>query len=89
MTFVTNMIQHNAQALAMVDLTMGRPLDPKMEQLAEAIRATQGPEIETMTDWLTDWDETVPETMRDHGNVGHDQGDVVGAMGGMDSDLPA
>jgi uncharacterized protein (DUF305 family) len=81
-TFATDMIQHHAQALAMVDLTVGRTLDPEVQQLAEDIRDAQGPEIETMTDWLQDWDEEVPETIRDHSNSGHDMGD----MG--DSDMP-
>ena len=75
--FATDMIQHHAQALVMVDLTAGRELDPRVQQLAEDIRAAQGPEIEQMTDWLTAWDEEVPETMRDHANAGgHDMDDM-------------
>lgn len=64
--FATDMIQHHAQALAMVDQTIGRRLDPEVTSLAEDIRAAQGPEIEAMVDWLTDWEEPVPATMRDH-----------------------
>ena len=87
--FSTDMIQHHAQALAMVDLTMNRPLDPQVQRLAEEIREAQAPEIEMFTDWLVEWDEEVPETVRDHGNAGHD----MGAMGDstddpMDSDMP-
>ena len=48
--FASDMIQHHSQALAMVDMTMGRQLDPEVQQLAEDIRAAQGPEIEQMTD---------------------------------------
>ena len=70
--FATDMIQHHAQALAMVDLTMGRDLDPEVEALAEEIRAAQAPEIESMSDWLQEWGEQVPETVRDHANAGHD-----------------
>lgn len=80
--FATDMIQHHAQALQMVDLTIGRTLDPEVQQLAEDIRAAQAPEIEQMTDWLTDWDEPVPETVRDHANA-HGDGDME-----MDSDMP-
>uniref|UniRef100_UPI00356274D3 DUF305 domain-containing protein n=1 Tax=Nocardioides sp. TaxID=35761 RepID=UPI00356274D3 len=41
-----------------------------------------GPEIEQMTTWLTEWDQPIPETARDHSNS-HD------GMGmGMDSDMP-
>ena len=91
--FATDMIQHHAQALSMVDLTMDRPLDPEVEALAEQIRAAQAPEIEQMVDWLTSWGEEVPETVRDHSNAGHDMGDMDGMdmgddMGGMDSDMP-
>lgn len=82
--FATDMIQHHAQALSMVDLTMGRPLDPEVERLAEDIRAAQGPEIETMSDWLTEWGEEVPPTMRDHSHAGHDTDGMGGSMEGMD-----
>lgn len=88
--FASDMIQHHAQALSMVDLTAGRPLDPEVQRLAEDIRAAQTPEIEVMADWLTAWDEEVPPTMRDHSNAGHDaHGDVSEQMEGMeDSDMP-
>jgi uncharacterized protein (DUF305 family) len=86
--FSSNMLQHHAQALSMVDLTLGRPLDPEVAELAEQIRAAQAPEIETFTDWLTEWDEEIPETMRDHANAGHDEGHVGESMEGMDADMP-
>lgn len=77
--FAQEMIQHHAQALVMVDMTAGRDLDPEVAALTEQIRAAQAPEIETMTDWLTEWGEEVPATMRDHANAHGD-----GAMGGGD-----
>lgn len=82
--FATEMMQHHAQALAMVDLTVGRELDPEVAGLAEEIRAAQGPEIEQMVDWLTEWGEPIPQTVRDHANAhgGHGEGT------GMDSDMP-
>lgn len=87
--FASDMIQHHAQALSMVDLTMGRPLDPEVEALAEDIRAAQSPEIETMSDWLTAWGEEVPPTMRDHSNAGHDMEGMGESMEGMeDSEMP-
>lgn len=67
--FASDMIQHHAQALAMVDMAVGRSLDPELETLVEAIRMAQGPEIETMSDWLQDWGEPVPATVRDHVNA--------------------
>ena len=86
--FATDMIQHHAQALSMVDLTVDRTLDPEVQQLAEAIRAAQGPEIETMSDWLQEWNQEVPETMRDHSNAGHDMEGMGDSMDGLDSDMP-
>ena len=79
--FASDMIQHHAQALVMVDLTMGRELDPEVAALTEEIRAAQAPEIETMADWLEEWDEPVPETSRDHVNAHGDGGE-------MDTDMP-
>ncbi|MGB0099537.1 MAG: DUF305 domain-containing protein [Nocardioides sp.] len=87
--FATEMIQHHAQALSMVDLADGRPLDPEVHQLADEIRAAQSPEIETMSSWLTAWDEEVPATMRDHSNAGHHAGgDISEQMEGMETDMP-
>ena len=83
-TFSTDMIQHHAQALSMVDLTLDRPLDPEVQSLAEEIRDAQGPEIETMADWLTAWGEEVPATMRDHVNSGHDTDDMSDDMDDVD-----
>lgn len=80
--FATAMIQHHAQALSMVDLTVGRDLPAEMTTLAEQIRMDQSVEIETMVDWLTDWDQSVPETVRDHANA-HGDGEVE-----MDPDMP-
>lgn len=86
--FATDMIQHHAQALSMVDLTVDRTLDPEVQQLADGIREAQGPEIETMSDWLQQWDEEIPATMRDHSNAGHDMEGMGDSMDGLDSDMP-
>jgi uncharacterized protein (DUF305 family) len=89
--FATDMIQHHAQALLMVDLTLGRPMGEEVHGLAEEIRAAQGPEIEAMARWLTDWDEDIPETVRDHANadkpmdeMDHGDGDMPGMMSAED-----
>lgn len=84
--FAGDMIQHHAQALSMVDLTMDRRLDPEVQALADDIRAAQAPEIERMSDWLEEWGEEIPETVRDHANAhgdGHDAGATGGDMPGM------
>jgi uncharacterized protein (DUF305 family) len=42
-----------------------------------------------MADWLTEWGEEVPETMRDHANAGHDMGDMSDTMDDMGhGDMP-
>lgn len=70
-TFASEMVQHHAQALVMVDLTVGRELDPAFQRLTESIRDTQAPQIEVMADWLVGWGEEVPATDRDHVNAEH------------------
>jgi uncharacterized protein (DUF305 family) len=84
--FATAMIPHHAQALVMVDMTRGRELSGHMQQLTDQIQAAQGPEIEKMVDWLTAWDEPVPETMRDHVNAEDSDGMGGHDMGGMDDE---
>lgn len=82
-TFATSMIPHHQQALEMVDLTTGRTLDPAVQELAGQIRTAQTPEIDTMSDWLTDWHKPVPAAT----GTGDDSHD----MGGMDmgsQDMP-
>lgn len=86
-TFATEMIPHHAQALEMVDLTVGRSLSPGTTELAEQIRAAQAPEIEQLSDWLVDWDQPVPETSRDHINAGHGDGHDSDS-GSLDHDMP-
>lgn len=88
--FASDMLPHHAQALSMVDLTLDRSLSPEVQQLADEIRTAQAGEIELFADWLTDWDEEVPETVRDHVNAGHDMADMDHgeSMEGMDSDMP-
>ena len=80
--FASDMLQHHAQALAMVDLTVGRDLDPDLAALAEEIRSAQAPEIATFTQWLTDWGLPIPETVRDHANAhANDQTELEESQG--------
>lgn len=86
--FATEMIQHHAQALQMVDLTLGRSLEPEVQTLAEAILGAQGPEIEMMTTWLTEWGQPIPSTSRDHVNAdgGHDAADMPDMPGMLNAE---
>lgn len=59
--FAAGMIPHHAQALEMVEMADGRPLDPEVQELAAAIEEAQAPEIETLTGWLEAWEAEVPD----------------------------
>jgi uncharacterized protein (DUF305 family) len=82
-TFATEMIPHHAQALLMVDMAASRDASPRFSSLLDQIRAAQTPEIEQMTDWLEDWDQPVPDTGREHGDMGHDSGGAGTGLDGM------
>jgi uncharacterized protein (DUF305 family) len=79
-TFATDMIPHHAQALSLVDLTLGRDVSPELLSLSEQVRDTRSAEIEQMADWLEEWGQPVPETSRDHLNAeGHGDDDGTDA----------
>ena len=71
-TFVTEMIPHHQQAVEMAELAADRAQSAEVRQLAEDIEAAQGPEIETMTQWLKDWGQETPSGSMDHGDMGHE-----------------
>ena len=80
-TFVQGMIPHHRGALAMAQMADGRAEDPRVTELAHRIEAAQEPEIETMTGWLEEWGEPLPEEAGDSmGSMDHGSMD----MGGMD-----
>ena len=96
--FATAMIEHHAQAIQMANFTIGREgLDPQVAGLAEQIRITQTEEIDTMSAWLEEWGEPVPETGFATGD-GHthsedsgseDHGDMPGMASGAALDALA
>ena len=59
--FAQGMIPHHAQAIQMADIALEVSTNPDVTALAEQIKAAQSPEIDQMTTWLTDWDQTVPD----------------------------
>lgn len=57
--FAQMMLPHHEQAVEMSEIMLAKTgMDPKIETLAQDIKAAQGPEIQKMTDWLTGWDES-------------------------------
>lgn len=79
--FAQGMIPHHAQAVDMAEMALQKADDPAVKDLAEQVAAAQEPEIETMTGWLRDWDEEVPDA-DDHD---HGSGDMAGMTGMMTS----
>lgn len=73
-SFAQEMIPHHRQAVMMASLATTNDAGPEVADLADRIAEAQGPEIETMTGWLEDWDEQV---MGSRGTGG------TGGMGGM------
>jgi uncharacterized protein (DUF305 family) len=62
--FAQMMIPHHTQAVTMSEIILAKTDIPaEVTALATQIKAAQGPEIETMTGWLTGWNEPtqVPE----------------------------
>jgi uncharacterized protein (DUF305 family) len=56
--FAQMMIPHHKQAVEMSDIMLKKQdLNPEVAALATKIKAEQGPEIEKLTKWLSDWDE--------------------------------
>ncbi len=55
-TFAQHMIPHHQQAIQMSDMVLGKQgIDPRVVTLAQQIKAAQGPEIEQMQTWLSQW----------------------------------
>lgn len=55
--FAQMMIPHHEQAIEMSDLILAKEgVDAEVVELAEEIKAAQGPEIEQMESWLEEWD---------------------------------
>lgn len=76
-TFAQQMIPHHQQAIEMAQMAAAQAESPEVKDLAADIEAAQGPEIETLTGWLEDWDEEVPDSMSDmEGDMGHDMSDM-------------
>lgn len=59
--FAQAMIPHHQQAVEMAQLADERAGSDEVRDLAADIETAQGPEIETMTGWLEDWDAEVPD----------------------------
>ncbi|MEV7606500.1 DUF305 domain-containing protein [Paenarthrobacter sp. NPDC089322] len=69
--FARMMIPHHAQAVEMSDIMLAKQDVPAaVIDLAERIKAAQGPEIEKMTGWLQSWNESATMSAGGHGGHG-------------------
>lgn len=71
--FVTMMIPHHQQAIEMAEVVLAKDeVDPRVVDLAERIKAAQGPEIALMQGWLEDWG--IPYDADASDGMGHGDG---------------
>lgn len=65
--FAMNMVAHHTQAIEMADVLLSKDgVDTQVVELAQNIKAAQGPEIATMNEWLDAWGASGMSGM-DHG----------------------
>jgi uncharacterized protein (DUF305 family) len=81
-TFAQMMIVHHQQAVEMAALAEGRAGDAEVKTLAGKISAAQGPEIATMSGWLSTWGR--PTTAPDGGGHGCGHESMPGMMSDAD-----
>jgi uncharacterized protein (DUF305 family) len=92
--FAQHMIPHHQQAVEMSDMLLAKQgIDPRVIELANQIKAAQGPEIQQMQGWLNEWGNPPmsPAPSGDTTMPGH--GDMPGMSGGSgmmsDADMAA
>ena len=79
--FAQGMIPHHGQAIEMADMAVAANAGPQVLALAERIKAAQNPEIQTMSTWLRQWNQTVPDVAQGSmANDSHDMADMGGMM---------
>ena len=80
--FAQHMIPHHQQAIEMSDMLLSKQgIDPRVIELANQIKAAQGPEIQQMQGWLTQWGS--PQMPMPSGMPGHGDMPTTSGMPGM------
>lgn len=91
-SFAQGMIPHHRQAveMAIIALDPARKAGQKVKDLATQIQNAQGPEIELMTGWLTDWKKPV-DAMAGMDHEGMDMAEMaeMQGMAGMEGMMSA
>lgn len=89
--FLEGMYPHHAQALDMAKMVDGRTDNAELIALAAQIEAAQGPEMQQMSEMLTQWGRPDPASNpmagMDHGGHGVGMADMPGMM--SDDDMAA
>ena len=69
--FATMMLPHHEQAIEMSDIVLEKDdVDPEVADLAEQIKAAQGPEIQQLEGWLEEWGADADDMgSMDHGSM--------------------
>lgn len=80
--FAQMMIPHHQQAIEMSDILLAKDgIDPKITDLAQQIKAEQGPEIAQMSGWLAGWGQNPSPSM----GMDHDMGGGMMNQADMDA----
>lgn len=81
--FVTELMHRDAALLNLLDVALGRRIDPSVETATEQLRSDTVTRIEASTDLLQSWGEKLPKTVRDHGFEHSSDGDDIPSLEGM------
>lgn len=68
--FAQGMIPHHEQAIEMSEMALSQAARPEVKDLANRIKAAQGPEIDKLTRWLEDWGQPLQPQHGEHHGAG-------------------
>ncbi len=91
--FAQMMIPHHEQAIELADIALDPTLlaGEQVKTLAAQIKSAQDPEIDLMTQWLTDWDQPLMDMSEEHdmsmdGMLSVDEIAALGELNGAEFD---
>jgi hypothetical protein len=81
--FVTELMHRDAALLNLLDVGLGRRLDPAVVTATDQLRLDATARIETSADQLESWGEKVPRTVRDHAFEHSSDAHEIPSLAGM------
>ena len=81
--FLTELMHRDAAMLNLLDVGLGRRLDPAVMTATDQLRVDAIARVETSADQLESWGEEVPETVRDHAFEHSSDGHSIPSLDGM------